>query len=560
MNKKEFYKELMKSYTIDTEKIKCNAKRKVPLRTAKTGNVRRWVTSFAACAAAAAVAVVSLSFFNNSGVDIKEPNLDMDIQRVYAAEARFQELAEKYSTLDMYLSFENELKLNEVLIAFSAIDEDGDIKLALLYTKEGKCYKNDGRIGENLKFLGAKISAPTRLYEELNGLKCIALAETVEGSKYNDKSFVPYSKPKEVSPDTIPETIVVPIPPENITTAEKTEAPPETAASESPATDITTITSEPPAQTSVTEITTESSSAVTEPEIIEIPAVGVIEAKLISESCLIVTTNDSIMLYKLSNGALSLETTFYASGARLAWINSDESMLFITACDSNGRNRLFYADGSTETLTALDLNSITAGAEIASVVCSDDGSLIIIKTVSIDKTYIYYAQRNGSEITLTLAKEYGTAASALTYSEGYIYFAVTDAAGTAVTVNKVNLSNGAEQAVIAEKGSVRCIRSNTLDAAILIFTDQNGENGKYKLLTPEGNLVDVNASGDVYFSASGNKMFRIGDRYFSYDTGSVIEINDADAKNSFIVKADSVREHTVSINENGVAVIVKNNP
>lgn len=539
MNKNEFYRELMKSYTIDTEKIKCNAKRKSP-ECRRVSNIHRWVTSFAACAAAAAIAVVSLSVFGGRGVDITEPNLDNAIERVYAAEARYSELSKRYSTMDMYVSFEEKLGLNEILIAFSAIDEDSRIKISLLYTADGKYYKNSGTLGDNLTFLGAKVTAPTELYNELGRLKCVSLVEVDDG-KYTDKSFVPYSGNRNTDPPvTIDEPFQIVLP-RNTTVAE-TVLPSETTLEQT--------------ESSETQ-PDETAPAVTEQETspIEIPASGVRIARFIGERSLIVTTNDSIMLYKLDSGVLSLDTTFYAGGAKIAWVSGDETALFITACDGNGRNKLFYADGETETLTALDINSITSGAEIASVVCSDDGAVMIIKTVSTDRTYIYRAERSGNSITVALVKEYSNAASALTYANGTVYTAVSDAAGLTVTVYGINISDNQEREIVFVNGSVRFVRNNTLDAAILIFSDANGENEQYKLLTPEGELLNLGGSGEAVFSALDGKLFKLGERYYSAENGVITEISAAEAESFFAEKESPVSRYSVTVSEDGIAFI-----
>lgn len=554
MNKKEFYRELMESYTIDTEKIKCNAKRKIP-ESRRMSNVHRWVTSFAACAAAAAIAVVSLSVLGNKGVDITESNLDDAIERFYAAEARYAELSSKPGTMDVYVSFKEKLSLNEILIAFSAIDEDSRLKIPLLYTADGKCYKNSDSLGDNLVFLGAKVTVPAGYFKELRGLKCVSLVESAEESQYNDKSFIPYSGSASVKPvETIAETIQIVLP-EKTVPAETTPPP----VSSSPVTEAT----QQSVQTQPTETTpdvTESETTTPPPPPAEIPMPisGVESASFISENCLIVTTSDSIMLYRLDEfGVLSLDTTFYAGAAKIAWASRDASALFITACDSNGRNKLFYADGKTETLTSLDVSSITSGAEIASVVCSDDGSVMIIKTISTDRTYIYRAERSENSITIALVKEYAAAASALTYSNGIMYTAVTDTVSSTVKIYGVSTVDGQDSEVGIFGGSVRCVRNNTLDAAILIISDQDGESEQYKLLTSDGRIIDIDGSGDAVFSSTNSNVFKLGEKCYLAEDGAITEIS-ADEANEYFADTNAggyENRYSVTINEDGTAFL-----
>lgn len=551
----------MESYTIDSEKIKCNAKRKIP-EPRRVSDIHRWVTSFAACAAVAAIVVVSLSVFGSKGVDIVDENLDDTIERLYAAEARYAELSTMQDTMDVYVSFKQTLSLDEIFIAFSAIDEDNRLKIPLLYTSDGKCYKNSDSLGDNLTFLGAKVTVPAGFFKELTGLKCVFLVE--DESKYSDKTFIPCTGSENTKPPvTIDEPIQIALPEKTeATTVEATVPPPVT----SEITDITTEATSPiqtqPAETTPPEVT-DTTDTVTDTDIepippIEIPVSGVQSVRFINEKSLVVTTYDSIMLYKLDDtGALTLDITFYAYEAKFAWISRDGSSMFITACSGNGRNRLIYADGKTGTLTALDVSSITSGAEIASVICSDDGSMMFIKTISTDRTYLYRAERNENSITITLTKEYSNAASALTYSNGIMYTAVTDAVRNTVKICGVSISDNQETEIGIFGGSVRCVRNNTLDTAVLIISNPNDESEQYKLLTPEGLIVGIEGSGDVMFSSTNGNVFKLGEKCYIAEEGVITEISAEEAEGYFadIDTELAIGDYSVTINENGSAFL-----
>lgn len=553
----------MESYTIDTEKIKCNAKRKIPERK-RGSDIHRWAASFAACAAAAAVVVVSLSVFGGKrGVDITDGDLDSAIERVHVAEAQYLELSSVQDTMDVYVSFKQTLNLNEILIAFSAIDEDNLFKIPLLYTEEGKCYKNSDTLSDSLVFLGAKVTVPAGYFKELKELKCVSLVESADESKYTDKSFIPYSGSESSLP---PVTIDAPVQimlPEKTTSAETAVTVPPVTTSEitSPA-PTQTIQTEPNETTDVTTETTTVSETEAgtqpEPKPIDVPVSGVQSARLISKNCIVVTTSDSIMLYKLDEaGVLSLDTTFYAGSAKLAWVSRDESSIFITACDSNGRNKLFYADGKTESLTSLDVSSITSGADIASVVCSNDGSVMIIKTISTDRTYIYRAERSENSITISLVKEYASAASALTYSNGVMYTAVTDASTSTVKVYAVSVSGDGETEIGLFGGSVRCVRNNALDAAVLIISDPNSESEQYKLLTSEGKIIGIDGSGDVTFAPLKGNVFKLGEKYYTASDDVITEISAEEAAAFFADTNEGLLDsgYSVTVNEDGTAYL-----
>lgn len=535
MNKKEFYRELMQNYTVDTEKVKCAAKRRA---LKKTSSPLKWITCTAACTAAAAVVIVfAVNMLPKPGVDIVDSGLDSAIERVYAAQQRFEELAAKNEVMDMYVSFEKEHTLNEILMSFSAIDNNGDIKLSLLYTTEGKYYRYSDKISSELRFRGAKITAPAKLFEELNRLKIVSLAEPVEGSKYTDKSFVPYvSKEQPAADITIATT-------------------PEGTIAEIVITDNTTgsTTSETPQTSETTDITqTETDPEV--PATIKIPVADVKTAQFISNDKLIVTTSDSIRLYKLNNSEqveLQLETTFYADDAKIGCTDTQNSLLYITACDTKGRNRLFCADGTAGTLTETDISTITQGeSEIASVMCSGNG--LIIKTVSTDKANIYYAVRSGSEISITFTKEYTSPVSVISGSAGTICTAMTDSANAAVKICAISTADGTETELASYSAeSVRFIRNNTADTAAIV-TENEGETRIF-LLTPNGTLTEI--SDSPTFSEVDSAVFKAGEKYYRIENGQPAELEETEAS-PYFAEPDYPYAYRVSIFEDGTAEII----
>lgn len=533
MNKKEFYCELMKAYTVDTEKIKCNAKRRALKK--NTSSPLKWVSCVAACtAAAAAIVTLTVNMIPKPGIDIVDNDLNSAIERVYAAEQRFKELAAKNEVMDMYISFEEEHSLNEILMAFSAIDNNGDIKLSLLYTSEGKYYKYSNVVSEDIKFRGAKITAPTKLFEELNRLKIVSLAEPVEGSSYTDKSFVPYIKKEqsvsvvttsgETIQITVPEIVVT-----DSTTVSETLQPVET-------TDFS--------QSETTPNNTENS--------IKIPVSDVKTAQFISNDTLIVTTSDSIRLYKLLEGELKLETTFYANDAKISYEDSASTALYITACDTKGRNRLFYADGAAGELLEIDVSSVTAQeSEISSVMCSSNGTGIVLKTVSAEKAYLYYAVRSGSSITVVYSKEYTSPVSVISCSNETIYAAVIDSAKAAAKIYAVNSADGSERelAVYLSEG-MHFIRSGADIAAIVV--EEEGESSVY-LLTPAGTLIEILSSPT--FSKTNGSIFKAGEKYFRLENDELTELNESDALQYF-TEPGYPYAYRVNIFEDGSAEII----
>lgn len=94
MDKKEFYRQLMESYTVDAERVKRNAKRKSRNVKSKALVIRRWTVAAAACSVvtAAAVAAVSLGssgvphIDSSEGYNITDGGLENARARLSAAE------------------------------------------------------------------------------------------------------------------------------------------------------------------------------------------------------------------------------------------------------------------------------------------------------------------------------------------------------------------------------------------------------------------------------------------------------------------------------------------
>lgn len=512
MNKKEFYRQLMETYTVDTEKIKCAAKRKALKK--NTSSIGKWVVSAAACTAAAAAAVfVGINIAPKPGINITEEGLDTAIERVYAAQQRFKELSATYEIMDMYVSFEKEYKLEEILESFSSIDKDGEIKLTLLYNSEGKYYKYDDALRVDVAFRGAKITAPAKLYEQLNSLDTVALAEPVEGSKYTDKSFVPYAKKDE--PNIIFTT------------------PGDITITEAPVTDNTTASDTlPNTDTSDSQSTPQESA-----DSIDIPLTDITFARFISNEKLVVGTVDSIRLYNLTDGVLQLETTFYAENARVGFISKDEN-LYITASDLNGKNHLYLAKGENGTLAEIDITAIAAGEnKISDIFPINNGSGIIFKTASSEKSVIYYTTVSENSVKVEFSKEYTVPVSVISYGGGFIYAAVTDTENTAMdnsesaadTQNKlikiyaINVADGSETEIAVYPENVIFNANSSMDT-VSIAIPQRDEAVKYVILTPQGALIE--AQEKPVFSEIDSSVLKIGEKCFRLADGGLTEITE----------------------------------
>lgn len=564
MDKREFYKQLMETYTVDTEKVKCNAKRRSAK--VKTSNIQKWTAAAAACAAvtAAGFMIVSLNSLpqaggidpQRGGIDITDDNIENAMERMRKAEKRYEEinLTKAEENLDLYVSLAKPLSRSEITMAFSAIEDYNDIVMTLLYTSDGNCYQNTDNIGEGFSFLGVKITAPASLVSDIKMLKTVVFVEFADD--VTDDSFVPFdpnpeqytttleplSEPVQIIMDTSSAT-APPVTtgssatdPVTADTSDNTDTTPDTSAdTTNDITDDITETTEdsssnedtepPPVTEETTDTDTETSEDTSKPEettpedtettpeettppkgnyAVEIPLADIKTINFISDRHLVATTADSIRLYSFTNESAKLETTFYASGAKITASGTDGTKLFITACDGEERKRLYYADGDTGLLCEINVSYITGGGtELSSVSCNEDASVILIKTVSLEKSCIYYATRVDGAISLLSGKEYTKPVSVLSYSKNTIFTAVTDSEDSSVKIYAVNALTGDETELRTYTGTLKYIRNFAKNMAFITITNEETET--YFLLSSAGAVIQLETS-DVIFSNSDKEL------------------------------------------------------
>lgn len=571
MDKKEFYRQLMETYTVDTERVKRGAKRKSRNVKSKALMIRNWTTAAAACGAvtAAAIAVVSLSSVpdlgnSSGGYDISEDGgMEAAMARFAAAEQQFEVYSLNYDEefFDLYVSFRKPIKRNEITMAFSVIEDYNDIKISLFYTAEGSYYLNSSELDDTMLFLGAKISAPASILSEIKMLKETALVEYAS-DELTDGSFKPFnSVPAELTttPELTNETVQISVPdtttapPVTSETTETaavidTQSPEETTVSDTvvvdpfnPVESTDAVISDTPAETSAPQA---------EYETLAIPLTGVKTVSFINENCFVVTTADSIRLLSCAGGEIKIETTYYASGAKISYTSYDGSKMFIIARDGDNNTRLYYADGDSSLLCEVDVNAITSGgAELSSVSCSSDGKTVLMKTVSLDKTVIYYGERIDGTIPLA-NKEYSNPTSVLAYSDGVVYTAVTDSKENIVKIFGINISDGSETELASYSGSFKYTRSPAVNMALITVT---GENGETNVILNKGNFIPVDAN-QAAFSGIKNDTVMIGDKYFTVSGGELAEVSAEEVGQYF----EAVERNGYEISETGEAwVIVK---
>lgn len=556
MNKNEFYKQLLESYTVDKDKIKCNAK-----RAARRGGFSispKWVGAASAAIVTLGIGTASLvSYFNSDGVAVT-PQTDPQVARarIEAAEENYLANIAAYNQeqTEMYISFVNPLSYSEMTMAFSAVSEPGELSCLLVYTTDGKLHSADDKDyisaqeSKGAKYIaGAKISAPINHYEDIRDLKSVRLVELAENVE-SDESFEPlWGEEVTTAPDRTPvssaDTIEITIP-EATTTEVTTEAE---------------ITDETAESTDITEETTDTESSETQPPELSsavIPVQNVHTAQFVSEKTLVLLTNESIHLVRINDDmTCTVDTTYYVSGAKISWKNSTGTQLLITACNSEGeRTKLYYSDGAGSTLSELDISAITAEAELTGLYCNESEGSIVFRTGDLEKARIYVAQRNGGRLTITQAVEYYGPVTVLSYAGGDLYYAITDASAGTTSLYRKN--NGVIEGELIEVYStdVKFTRSPSMDAFAVSGTGIDG--AAVSRIYVDGKAVDVAASSEITFSGLSSKVFR-NDAGWNCLTGEgVIPINENEAEGYTAVETGSA-SYALELGGDGWATIIK---
>lgn len=594
MDKKEFYRQLMETYTVDTDRVKRNAMRKSRNVKSKALVIRNWTVAAAACCAvtAAAVAVVSLSSVPHidpsEGYDITDGGVENARARMAEAEQQYAVFAMNENNeerADLYISFLKPLKYDEIAMALSVIEDYSDITISLLYLENGTHYENNSSLDYSSGFSGAKISAPISMISEIRILKEVIYIEYPE-SGITDDSFVPLTNvPADITttPASVSDNINVSIPEATTTaapiTVTETETSTETAETTVPAettgesteegTDTTDITEtaapeQSGEQTSepVGETGGETDVPVTDPtetdvpaepvfETITVPLSGIKTINFISKDHFVATTADSIRLFGCYGSEIKLETTYYVSSAKISYSSYDGSRLFIIARDGDNRTRLYYADGEASLLSEVDVSYITSGgAELSTVSCSGDGKTVLMKAVTLDKTIVYYGER--SEGTISLAnKEYSSPVSVLAYNDGVVYTAVTNSKENTVTIFSIAAADNTETQLASYVGTLKYTRSPDLNMALLTITNNLVNTPEASFILNNGQLIPVNGN-EAVFSGERNDLVRIGGIYYTVADGQLTEVPEEEARPYF----ETVSGSGYEISESGEASII----
>ncbi|MCL2754740.1 MAG: hypothetical protein FWD35_03350 [Oscillospiraceae bacterium] len=207
MNRREFYKELMREYTFDSAKVRRYAKlgvsssKQSSLRTSPSRNNRhKWRVPVTAAAAALALVLglqVILSDLFWGGVPTVPSFNPQDAHgRMENAQQSLSQMSNlSFGTRTLFLSFNDSITFTTMQNTLDSVSDTGNIVIESVYVLEnsGKVEIVEAQrqeIGDLGGIVGARVNAPVTLIGDLSRQSEVALVE-VSTEQLNENNFVP---------------------------------------------------------------------------------------------------------------------------------------------------------------------------------------------------------------------------------------------------------------------------------------------------------------------------------------------------------------------------------
>lgn len=580
MNKNEFYKELMTRYALDEDKIRLNA-----LKQAKKPAWQRFASDYwkPALGTAAAIAVTAAavgytsSYPSEPPVVVPEESALSASQRLWEAEQNYYNLQAAAALSDIYVTFSEPISYGELAVALSTVADTGEVIIDALYTENQEVFREEAlreyeaAHDRDRTVIGAKISAPSALYRDIQDLSQVYLAE-LGSEEINDDTFVPLpiedpdplgddlnytetSAPQTSAPVTTtpfsfdtssgttsagksPEigesgsdsvsTLVPPAEtedPEPIDTDDEPEDPeetdPEITEPEYDDPDETERTSETTAVTPANEIT----SAVTDPgqslltEFYELNVPNSLETYLSGDNA-VVLTKSAAYLYSFGGfggsqccAAIELDTP------KIAY--SDEHRVIVTGCNSSDvRNIISVIDLDRNEAKTYDVSANIGEARLGGVVYAPLANKYYVKSVLNTTSFIY---------EVTVSSSAGLQFHPLVESDGpvsvagvkgnFLYLAKTEQMTSGIKLFSFNLLDGTFVELAGFDTTVKLRRGSDLESFGLI-----SENGSFIYDVNLGMLVSgvVIDENTAILTDGGRTCFQSGGIVYEIDSNSLV--------------------------------------
>lgn len=582
MNKNEFYKELMTRYALDEEKIRLNA-----LKQAKKPAWQRFAADYwkPALGTAAAIAVTAAavgytsSFPSEPPVVIPEDTALSASQRLWEAEQNYYNLqaAAAAALSDIYVTFSEPISYGELAVALSTVADTGEVVVDALYTEDQAVLREEAlreyeaAHDRDRTVIGAKISAPSALYRDIQDLSQVYLAE-LGSAEINDDTFVPLpiedpdplgddlsyaetSAPQTSAPvtstpfsfDTSSVTVSTTKPPEigesgsdsvsTLVPPEETEEPelidtddepedpeetdPEVTEPEYDDPDETERTSETTAETPANEIAsaaTESGQSLLT-EFYELNVPNSLETYLSGDNA-VVLTKSAAYLYSFGGfGGSQCCAAIELGSPKIGY--SDEHTVIVTGCNSSDvRNIISVIDLDRNEAKTYDVSANIGEARLGGVVYAPYANKYYIKSVLNTTSFIY-------EVTVSTSA--GLQFRPLLESDGpisvagvkgnFLYLAKAEQLTSGIKLFSFDLLDGTLVGLADFDATVKLRRGRDLESFGLI-----SENGSFIYDVNLGMLVSgvVIDENTVILSDSGRTCFQSGGIVYEIDSNSLV--------------------------------------
>lgn len=580
MNKNEFYKELMTRYALDEEKIRLNA-----LKQAKKPAWQRFAADYwkPALGTAAAIAVTAAAVGYTSSLSTEPPAVvpgDTALsasQRLWEAEQNYYNLQAAAALSDIYVTFSEPISYGELTVALSAVSDTGEVVVDALYTADQEVLREEAlREYESAHdrektVVGAKISAPSALYRDIQDLSQVYLAE-LGSAEINDDTFVPLpvedpdplggdlsfaetSAPQTSAPvtstpfsfDTSSETASVTEPPEigesgtdsvsTLVPPDETEEPEPTGTDDEPDDpeetdpevtepeyddpDETETTSETTADTSANEIT----SSVTDSglplltEFYELKVPNSLETYLSGDNAVVLTKN-AAYLYSLGGfGGSQCCAAIEINSPKIAY--NDDRTVIVTGCgDNDVRNIISVIDLERDEAKTYDVSANIGKAGLGGVLYAPPADKYYIKSVLDTTSFVY-------EVTVSMSA--GIQFRPLVESDGPIsvagakgdllYLVKAEQTTKGVKLFSFNCTDGTLIELAGFDTAVKLRRGADLESFGLI-----SENGSFIYDVNLGMLVSGIAIDEntAILSDGGRTCFQSGGIVYEIDSNSLV--------------------------------------
>ncbi len=576
MNKNDFYRELMKEYALDPEKIRMNA-----LKQAKKPTWQKIASSYwkpaLGTAAAAAVAVGAITFANRPSAPdvIVAPEVAMSAsQRLLEADKNYYNIAEEDEVFtDMYVTFMEPVSYNEILMMMSAVDDSGDIKICSLYLEDTTILRDDisGFAAEHSDedvALAAKLSLPLSYYRDVQDLSLVYLAE-LGSDELNDKTFVPIAVDDDDPLENDHLSIAPPVTsaPVVTTTPFSFQEIPETTPEEMPVIGESSNDSAviPPVTTTVTdeiteETTEESTEATTSApettpeetttyfrgevglltEIYELNVQNALKTYIVDNN-VIVLSKEQAYIYSIGgfSGSVQYGNAVDMLNPKLAYMDNDRIVL--TGCTADGiRNILVSINTANDSYLVHDASANIGNSEIASVSYCEQADKFYLKAISQTSSLVYELHvLSDNELSFRPLVEVEAPISVAGSSGDILYF-TTSGNNDRTTLYSFNCLDGTLLEYASFGGDVKIKRSADFRSFAIILSD--GTSFIYDVETEK--LVTTQLDDSVQIVAdNGETFFRTGD--VTYKLNVAGDVLDADRKVDF----DKETEQRFIVNE-----------